>query len=94
MTQSEVHVMGSWWTTAVGWVYSVWAWFSHGTGPAAALVALFTLILTIIKIAQEIRAWRRDSEDRTALQKLLDALTARRSRFGKLDTTDSLPSQK
>lgn len=85
MTNHEAHVGGSWWASGAGWIMSFWAWASAGMSPLAALLAVLTVVLTAIKIAQEIRAWRKDSEDRTALQKLLDRLT-RRSTFDKLDS--------
>lgn len=85
MTQHEAHVTGVWWTSAAGWLLSVWSWLTHGMSPLAAALTLATLVLTILKIAQEIRAWRKDSEERTALQKLVDRLT-RKSSFDKLDS--------
>lgn len=81
-------VNGSWWTIAAGWALSVWgaasdgwAAATHGMPPLAALVALATLVLTVVKIAQEIRAWRRSEEERSALQKLLRHWS-RKSGFG------------
>ena len=46
----------------------------------AAMAASATLVLTIIKIAQEIRAYRTKGLEQTALRKLVDKLT-RRSGF-------------
>ena len=75
---AQQSVNGSWWTVAAGWVLYAWSvitdgWHAatNGMPPLAALVALATLVLTIVKIAQEIRAWRRSEEERSALQKLV-----------------------
>lgn len=81
-------VSGSWWTVAAGWAVYVWGavadgWdgITAGMPPLAALVAIATLALTVIKIAQEVRAWRRSEEDRSALQKLLQRF-GQKSGFG------------
>lgn len=88
LTSTTQSVGGSWWTVAAGWAVYVWGaiadgWngITAGMPPLAAMVAIATLILTAIKIAQEIRAWRRSEEERTALQKLLRGLSLK-SGFG------------
>jgi hypothetical protein len=81
MTTQEVPVAGSWWTAGFGWVFSIIEWLVAGMSPLAALVAIATLVLTVIKIAQEIRAYRNKGLEQTALRKLVDKLT-RRSGFG------------
>lgn len=81
MTTADPQVNGSWWTAGFGWVFSFVEWMVAGTSPLAAIVAAATLVLTIIKIAQEIRTYRTKGLEQTALRKILDKLT-RRSGFG------------
>jgi hypothetical protein len=85
---AQQSVNGSWWTVAAGWALYAWSvitdgWnaATHGMPPLAALVAFATLVLTVVKIAQEIRAWKRSEEERSSLQKLVRHLGAK-SGFG------------
>lgn len=87
------HVGGSWWTAAAGWVLSIWTALADGMPPLAAAVAIATLVLTVIKIAQEIRAWRRSDDERTPVRKLLER-AKRGSGFGAFQSTQSDPSLK
>lgn len=80
MNTQEVPVAGSWWTAGFGWVFGIVEWLVAGMSPLAAMAASATLVLTIIKIAQEIRAYRTKGLEQTALRKLVDKLT-RRSGF-------------
>lgn len=84
--QNDVsHVGGSWWTASAGWLVSAWSSVTSGMPPLAAAVAFATLVLTVVKIAQEVRAWRRADDERTLVRKLLDKL-GRKSGFDKLDS--------
>lgn len=84
-TEHTAHVAGSWWTAAAGWAVSIWSTIASGMPPLAAAVAMATLLLTVIKIAQEVRAWRRSDDERTMVKKVLERLK-RPSAFDKFDS--------
>ena len=77
-------VAGSWRTSGAGWLLSGWSYLTAGMAPLAAALALATLVLTAIKIVQEVKALRKVDAEQSAIQKLLDRL-ARRSTFDELD---------
>lgn len=77
------HVSGSWWSALAGWIGAGWAWLAGGMTPLAAAGTIAALVLTIIKIVQEINAWRTRNEEHQVLRKLW---TRMRSRPGSLDS--------
>ena len=79
------HVAGSWWALLLGWASSGWVWLTGGMTPLAGAGAVAALLLTIIKIAQEVRAWRARDEERQVLRRLW-ARMSRRTRPGRLDS--------
>ena len=81
----HAHVAGSWLASIAGWAVHVWTWFKGDGSDGAALAMAATLVLTVIKIAQEIRAWRTRDEERQALRKLWERMS-RRTRPGRLDS--------
>jgi hypothetical protein len=40
-------------------------------------LTILSLVLTVIKILQELRMWKRSDEEKTALQKILKRMTKR-----------------
>ena len=78
-------VGGSWWTVAAGWATSIWSSVAAGMPPLAAAVAIATLVLTFIKIAQEVRAWHRSDDERTLIKKMIERMK-RNSGFYSGDT--------
>jgi hypothetical protein len=68
-----------------GWAVHVWTWFKGDGSDGAALAMAATMVLTVIKIAQEVRAWHARDEERQALRKLWERMS-RRTRPGRLDS--------
>jgi len=60
-----------------GWAYSLWHWFAGDASGMALIIGVSTAVLTIIKIAQEINAWRARDEERRVLGKLWNKMAAR-----------------
>jgi len=85
MTQADNHaqVAGSWWTSLAGWAYSIWSWFAGDATGMTILIGVTTIILTGIKIAQEIQAWRAKQAEHQVLSKLWTKMgrTTRPSKF-------------
>ena len=81
---TPANVAGSWWTSGAGWLLSGWSYVTAGMSPLAAVLAIATLILTVIKIVQEVRALRKTEAEQSAIQKLLDKLS-RKSGFDELE---------
>ena len=81
---TNAHVAGSWWASMAGWVYSIWHWFAGDANGMTVVIGITTVVLTGIKIAQEIRAWRARDEERQALRKLWDRMS-KRTRPARLD---------
>ncbi len=81
----QIHVAGSWWASLAGWVYSIWHWFAGDANGMTLLIGIGTVVLTGIKIAQEVHAWRARDEERQALRKLWDRMS-KRTRPGRLDS--------
>ncbi len=79
MTTPDQHaqVAGSWWASIAGWAYSIWSWFAGDANGMTVLIGITTIVLTGIKIAQEIHAWRAQDEERRVLGKLWDKMSAR-----------------
>lgn len=75
----------SWWTSGAGGALTLWQWATDGMSPLAALLAIATLVLTVIKILQEVMAVRNQRAEQTVMRKLLDRLS-RRSGFDHQDT--------
>lgn len=73
----HAHVAGSWWASLAGWAYSIWSWFAGDANGMTVLIGITTIVLTGIKIAQEIHAWHARDEERKVLGKLWDKLSAR-----------------
>ena len=80
---NNVQVAGSWWTSLAGWLYSVWSWFAGDASGMAILIGIATILLTAIKIAQEIKALQARKDEHAALQKLWTRMS--RTRPAKLD---------
>ena len=51
-------IQGGWREAVVGWLVSGYGWLFADMPGIAALVAVATLVLTIIKILDAVRAWR------------------------------------
>lgn len=81
----QIHVAGSWWASLAGWAYSIWSWFAGDANGMTVLIGITTIVLTGIKIAQEVHAWRARDEERQALRKLWDRMS-KRTRPGRLDS--------
>ena len=79
MTTHDQHaqVAGSWMATAAGWLVSLWQWFAGDASGMTVMIGITTVILTGIKIAQEIHAWRARDEERRVLGKLWGKMSAR-----------------
>jgi len=75
----------SWWTSGAGGALALWQWATEGMSPLAAFLAMATLVLTAIKIVQEVMAVRNQQTERTVMRKMLDRLS-RRSGFDPQDT--------
>ena len=75
-------VSWSWVTSAVGWF---WQWFVGDASGMSILLGLATTLLTCLKIAQEVQAWRARDEEHQALRKLWEKVS-RRSRPIPLDS--------
>lgn len=73
----HAHVAGSWWASMAGWVYSIWHWFAGDANGMTLVIGISTVVLTGIKIAQEVHAWRARDEERKLLGKLWDKMSAR-----------------
>ena len=73
----QVHVTGSWWASIAGWAYSIWHGFAGDANGMTLLIGISTAVLTGIKIAQEINAWRARDEERRVLGKLWNKMAAR-----------------
>ena len=80
----HLHVGGSWITSFAGWLVSTWAWFAGEANGMTIMIGIGTIILTGIKVAQEIRAWLLRDEEQQALRKLWEKMN-RKSRPAKLD---------
>lgn len=74
---SHTYVVGSWWASMAGWAYSIWHWFAGDANGMTVLIGITTIVLTGIKIAQEIHAWHARDEERRVLGKLWDKMSAR-----------------
>ncbi len=74
---TNAHVAGSWWASMAGWVYSIWHWFAGDANGMTLVIGISTVVLTCIKIAQEIHAWHARDEERRVLGKLWDKMSAR-----------------
>ena len=72
-----VHVVGSWWASIAGWAYSIWSWFAGDANGMTVMIGITTVILTVIKIAQELQAWHARDEERRVLGRLWDKMSAR-----------------
>ena len=68
------HVAGSWWASMAGWVYSIWHWFAGDANGMTLVIGISTVVLTGIKIAQEVHAWRARDEERRVLGKLWERM--------------------
>jgi len=73
----QIHVAGSWWASLAGWAYSIWSWFAGDANGMTVLIGITTIVLTGIKIVQEVHAWRDRDEERKVLGKLWDKMSAR-----------------
>ncbi len=94
MTTPDQHaqVAGSWMATAAGWLVSLWQWFSGDASGMTVLVGIGTLLLTAIKVSQEVQAWRARDEQQQALRKLWDKMSARsRTRPASFDSRQDPP---
>ena len=74
---TNAHVAGSWWASIAGWVYSIWHWFAGDANGMTLVIGISTVVLTGIKIAQEVHAWHALDEERRVLGKLWDKMAAR-----------------
>ena len=75
-----------------GWVYSIWHWFAGDANGMTLLIGISTAVLTGIKIAQEVHAWRARDEERKVLGKLWDKMSARsRTRPASFDSRQDPP---
>lgn len=70
-------VTGSWWTSLVSGLYWFWGWFFGGVSGINTLAGVLAVVLTSIKIAQEINAWRSRDEEQQALRKLWNRMSRR-----------------
>lgn len=82
----HAHVAGSWAATAAGWLVSLWHWFAGDASGMTVVIGVGTIVLTVIKVAQEAQAWRARDEQRQALRKLWERMGGRRTRPGRLDS--------
>lgn len=82
----SAHVAGSWAATAAGWLVSLWQWFAGDASGMTVMIGVGTIVLTVIKVAQEAQAWRARDEQRQALRKLWERMGGRRTRPGRLDS--------
>ena len=73
----SAHVAGSWAATAAGWLVSLWHWFAGDANGMTLLIGISTVVLTGIKIAQEVHAWHARDEERRVLGRLWDKMSAR-----------------
>ena len=75
-----------------GWVYSIWHWFAGDANGMTLLIGISTAVLTGIKIAQEVHAWRDRDEERRVLGRLWDKMSARsRTRPASFDSRQDPP---
>ena len=75
-----------------GWVYSIWHWFVGDANGMTLLIGISTAVLTGIKIAQEVHAWRARDEERRVLGRLWDKMSARsRTRPASFDSRQDPP---
>ena len=75
-----------------GWVYSIWHWFAGDANGMTLLIGISTAVLTGIKIAQEVHAWRARDEERRVLGRLWDKMSARsRTRPASFDSRQDPP---
>lgn len=94
MTTPDQHaqVAGSWMATAAGWLVSLWQWFSGDASGMTLVIGISTVVLTGIKIAQEVHAWRDRDEERRVLGRLWDKMSARsRTRPASFDSRQDPP---
>ena len=88
----HAHVAGSWWASIAGWAYSLWSWFAGDANGMTVVIGISTAVLTGIKIAQEIHAWRARDEERRVLGRLWDKMSARsRTRPASFDSRQDPP---
>lgn len=76
-------VTGGWGAAVVGWVVSVWQWFAGDASGMAVMIGVGTLLLTAVKLAQELQTWRARSEEKQVLSKLWGKLN-KKTRPGNL----------
>jgi len=80
---TEAHVSGSWPTVVGGWILSMWQWFTGDASGMAVMIGIGTIVLTSIKIAQEIQAWKARDEEKQVLRKLWERVS-KKTRPGSL----------
>ncbi len=73
-TDHAPNVAGSWAVSITGWAMSGWAYLTEGMAPLTAMATALTVVLTLIKLAQEVSAWRRRDHDRQMLRKVYERM--------------------
>lgn len=73
-TDHSPNVAGSWAVSITGWALSGWSYLTEGMAPLTAMATVLTVVLTLIKLAQEVSAWRRREHDRQMLRKMLERM--------------------
>lgn len=83
MTTDHQVIHGGWREAVAGWLVSGYGWLFADMPGIAALVAIATLVLTIIKILDAVRTWRAGDRSMTLGSRIKSTFGTRPAPLGK-----------